>query len=88
MGALTILVSVLLSGVAGGNIAGLLFKKVSLGIMGNTLAGLVGGGLGAQVLQAYPLAALPGVIGYVLFGGIGGAALMIVLGQIRRSVNR
>ena len=88
MGALTILVSVLLSGVAGGNIAGLLFKKVSLGIMGNTLAGLVGGGLGAQVLQAYPLAALPGVIGYVLFGGIGGVALMIVLGQIRRSVNR
>ena len=88
MEALTILVSNLLSGAAGGNIAGFMFKKVSLGFMGNTLAGLVGGGLGALLLQAIPVAALSGVVGHALFGGIGGAALMIVLGLIRRSVNR
>ena len=88
MGALTLLVSVLLSGAVGGNIAALLYKKVSLGIMGNTLAGLVGGGLGAQVLHAFPVGALSGVIGHALSGGIGGAALMIILGLIRRSVNR
>ena len=40
----------LVSGAVGGNVAGGLLKKFSLGTMGNSIAGIVGGGLGGQLL--------------------------------------
>lgn len=40
----------LISGALGGNIAGALFKNISLGSLGNSIAGIVGGGLGGQIL--------------------------------------
>lgn len=88
MDAAILLATNLLSAVAGGNIAGLLFRKISLGVMGNTLAGIVGGSLGAQLLSAVPLGGLSGIWGQLLSGGIGGGAIMIVIGLIRKSVNR
>ena len=42
----------LILGAVGGNIGGVLFKNISLGTLGNSIAGIVGGGLGAQVLSA------------------------------------
>ena len=42
----------LISGAAGGNIAGSLFKNLNLGTLGNSLAGLVGGGLGSNLLNS------------------------------------
>jgi uncharacterized membrane protein YeaQ/YmgE (transglycosylase-associated protein family) len=42
----------LILGTVGGNIGGVLFKNISLGALGNSIAGIVGGGLGAQVLSA------------------------------------
>ena len=38
----------LILGAVGGNIGGVLFKNISLGTLGNSIAGIVGGGLGAQ----------------------------------------
>lgn len=46
------LVISLLSGVAGGNVAGAASKNNDLGTLGNSVAGLFGGGLGGYILQA------------------------------------
>ena len=40
----------LVSGAAGGNIAGALLKQFSLGPVGNSVVGVLGGGLGGQLL--------------------------------------
>ena len=40
----------LASGAIGGNAAGKLMPKQSLGTVGNSIAGIVGGGLGGQLL--------------------------------------
>ena len=40
----------LVSGAAGGNLAGSLMKNLSLGTLGNSIAGILGGGLGGQLL--------------------------------------
>ena len=50
----------LITGAVGGNIIGALAKKLSLGVLGNSIAGIVGGGLGGQFL------------GNMLGGGLGG----------------
>ena len=74
----------LLSGAAGGNIAGALLKNLSLGTLGNSLAGIVGGGLGSQLL---PMLAGPGVldsiVAQVAGGGVGGGILMAIIGLLR-----
>jgi uncharacterized membrane protein YeaQ/YmgE (transglycosylase-associated protein family) len=41
----------LISGGVGGNIAGAILKKYSLGPLGNTIVGLLGGGIGEQLFN-------------------------------------
>ena len=58
----------LISGAVGGNITGSLFKNLSLGSVGNSIAGILGGGLGGQLLSMAGLATgggmdLAGIIG-------------------------
>ena len=82
----------LLSGAAGGNIAGALLKNVSLGTLWNSIAGIVGGGLGGKLLAMLGILTAAGtggsldigsIIGSVLGGGAGGGVLMAVIGVIR-----
>ena len=40
----------LVSGAAGGNAAGAMMKKFSLGAVGNSILGILGGGIGGQIL--------------------------------------
>ncbi len=40
----------LIAGAIGGNAAGALLKRQSLGTLGNSVAGVLGGGLGGQIL--------------------------------------
>ena len=85
----------LVSGAAGGNLAGSLMKNMSLGTFGNSLAGLVGGGLGGAILNAM-LGAGPGVatvasgspdlgaiIAQIAGGGVGGGVLTMIVGMLR-----
>ena len=95
-GLINIIVS-LLSGAAGGNIAGAVLKNISLGTLWNSVAGIVGGGLGGKLLGilvpslgAVAAAKTGGsgidigaIIGQLAGGGIGGGALMAVIGVIR-----
>ena len=86
----------LISGAAGGNIAGALLKQFNLGPVGNSLVGILGGGLGGQILGmlgaggagvAAPAASgldISSIVSSVASGGVGGGALMIIVGLIRQ----
>jgi len=79
----------LLSGAAGGNVAGALLKNFSLGTLGNSIAGIIGGGLGGQLLGPLLGAAggggldLGAIIGQIASGGVGGGVLMIIVGILK-----
>ena len=85
----------LLSGAAGGNIAGSLMKNLSLGTLGNSIAGILGGGLGGQLLGMLGLATtgdagamdLGGIIGSIAGGGVGGGVLMAIVGLIKNAMS-
>lgn len=83
----------LLSGAAGGNIAGSLLKNISLGTLGNSLAGIVGGLLGGNILNSAlglgKVVATSGldigtIISQVAGGGVGGGLLMVIVGLLRQ----
>ncbi len=78
----------LLSGAAGGNLAGKLMPKFSMGTLGNSLVGILGGGIGGQLLGSLGMATsggmdLMGIIGSIAGGGVGGGVLMAIIGLIR-----
>ena len=94
---ITSLIIDLISGAAGGNIAGALLKKYNLGTVGNSIAGIVGGGLGGQLLGmltggggAAPAAGidLGSIVSNIAGGGIGGAILMIIIGLIKGAMSK
>ena len=87
----------LVSGAAGGNIAGAVLKNLSLGTLWNSVAGIVGGGLGGKILGMLipslgAVAAskaggagidIGAIIGLLAGGGVGGGALMAIIGVAR-----
>ncbi len=74
----------LITGAAGGNIGGALFKNLSLGTLGNSLAG-IGGGVGGNLLMSLlGSGASSGLIGQVAGGAVGGTVLMAIIGLIKR----
>jgi hypothetical protein len=92
---MTALIVQLISGAAGGNIAGALLKKLSLGPVGNSIAGIVGGGVGGQLLGMLmggggaPAAGgfdIGSLVAQIGGGGIGGAILMAIVGAIRNAM--
>ncbi len=86
----------LLSGAAGGNIAGALMKKNSLGTLWNSVAGIAGGGIGSSLLGMLGMAAgdptaggsldIGSMLGMAGSGVAGGGVLMAVIGMIRRAM--
>lgn len=82
----------LISGAAGGNVAGSLMKNLSLGTIGNSLAGILGGGLGGQLLGMLGMATgagemdIGGIIGSIASGGVGGGAVMAIIGLIKKAM--
>jgi len=96
---ITGLIIQLVSGAAGGNVAGAVLKKYSLGTAGNSIVGILGGGLGGQLLGmlgaggAGAAAAAGGldigsIVSSVAGGGIGGAVLMVIIGLIRQMMGK
>ncbi len=79
----------LVSGAAGGNIAGALMKKFSLGLAGNSLVGILGGGIGSQIIGMLGSGAdMGGILGTVAGGGVGGGVLMAIIGVIKSAMNK
>ncbi|MBT8271807.1 MAG: hypothetical protein KJO25_07170 [Bacteroidia bacterium] len=89
----------LFSGAIGGNLAGAILKKYSLGTMWNSIVGILGGGLGGTVLGLLGLEGteaaaassgldLGSIVGSIAGGGVGGGILMAIVGLIRKTMNR
>jgi uncharacterized membrane protein YeaQ/YmgE (transglycosylase-associated protein family) len=75
----------LISGLAGGNAAGALLKKLSLGPIGNSIVGLLGGGLGGQLLKliAGGNTDAGSIIGNIASSAAGGGILMAIVSFIK-----
>ena len=84
----------LVSGAVGGNAAGSILKKLSLGKLWNSILGIIGGGLGGQLLGMLGLGIggtatdLNGIIGNVIGGGVGGGGLMGIIGFVKKMVKK
>lgn len=74
-----------IAGALGAIVAGLVLKRISLGITGNILAGIVGGTLGGQILDRVGNL-IGGYPGAVITGLVGGTALMVAVGILRKLV--
>lgn len=92
---LTSLIVQLFSGAIGGNIAGSLLKKFTLGTLGNSIVGILGGGLGGQLLAmlgaggaATGALDIGSIISSIAGGGVGGAILMVIIGFIRQLMKK
>ena len=83
----------LISGAVGGNVAGSIFKNLSLGTLGNSLAGILGGVGGGQLLGALGLIAggggldLASIVSSVASGGIGGGVLLAIIGLVKKMMS-
>ena len=88
------LIIALISGALGGNLAGNLLKKYSLGTIGNSIVGILGGGIGSYLLNQLGIniggseTNLAGIIGSFFEGGIGGGVLMTIIGLIKGMLNK
>jgi uncharacterized membrane protein YeaQ/YmgE (transglycosylase-associated protein family) len=92
------LIIALLSGAAGGNIAGALLKNYNMGTLLNSIAGIVGGGLGGSILSMLGAGGvaeaagsgldLGSIIGSVASGGVGGGVLMVIAGLVKQALAR
>ncbi len=84
----------LVSGAIGGNAAGKLMKKFSLGTLLNCVAGIVGGGIGGQLLGLLGMHAATGgmdmqsVVGSLASGGVGGGALIAIIGLVKNALGK
>ncbi len=84
----------LISGALGGNAAGALMKKLSLGTVLNSILGIVGGGLGGQLLNLLGVGTagggldLGGIITSIAGGGVGGGLLLIIVGLIKKALSK
>ena len=95
MGNILPLIVQLVCGAVGGNVAGALMKKFSLGTLGNSIAGILGGGLGGQLLGMLGIATgsggnmdVGGIVGSILGGGVGGGGLMAIIGVIKGALSK
>jgi len=82
----------LISGIVGGNLAGMAMKQFSLGTLGNSIAGLIGGGVGGQLLtNVLGIGAGGGmdvgsIASQVAGGGIGGAIVLAIVGMVKKAM--
>jgi uncharacterized membrane protein YeaQ/YmgE (transglycosylase-associated protein family) len=78
----------LITGAIGGNVAGALFKNLSLGPLGNTIAGVLGGGAGAEILNLVLGSGVGSgsVVGNVASAGVGSVVVMLIVGLIKNAM--
>ena len=80
----------LISGAAGGNLAGALLKNLSLGTVLNSIVGILGGGIGGQILGMLGIGTgggemdISGIVGSIAGGGVGGGVLLAIIGMLKK----
>jgi uncharacterized membrane protein YeaQ/YmgE (transglycosylase-associated protein family) len=94
MGNIVAIIIQLVCGALGGNAAGALMKKLSLGTVINSIVGIVGGGLGGQLLGLLNIGTgtggldLASILGSIAGGGVGGGVLIAVIGLIKKALGK
>ena len=85
----------LLGGAVGGNLAGGLMKKLSLGTLWNSVVGIIGGGLGGQLLSTLGVLGGGGegldignILGNILSSGVGGGVLLAIVGYVKNMMKK
>ncbi|OGD21243.1 MAG: hypothetical protein A2Y69_14610 [Candidatus Aminicenantes bacterium RBG_13_59_9] len=84
----------LVSGALGGNGAGAILKKLSLGTIFNSIVGILGGGLGGWLMKLLNIsigsggADIGSILGNVAAGGVGGGVLMVIIGGIKKLISK
>jgi uncharacterized membrane protein YeaQ/YmgE (transglycosylase-associated protein family) len=85
----------LVSGALGGNAAGAVMKKFSLGTVGNSVVGILGGGLGGQIFAMLGAGGADdagmgagSIVSNFATGGVGGAALLAIIGAIKGAMGK
>lgn len=85
----------LISGAVGGNLAGGLFKNLSLGTLWNSVAGIAGGGIGGTLLGMLGIGAgamgggdIGAILSTVAGGGVGGGVVLAVVGVIKNMMSK
>ena len=83
----------LISGAAGGNLAGYLMKNISLGTLWNTVVGVIGGGAGGQLLAMLGLFAgadggMGELIGGIAGSAVGGGGLMAIVAAVKQMMSK
>jgi uncharacterized membrane protein YeaQ/YmgE (transglycosylase-associated protein family) len=79
----------LLSGIVGGNLAGVVSGKFDMRLLGNSLVGIVGGGIGGEFYEHLTFANGLGATDVSIFmasvaaGSIGGALAVVIVGWVR-----
>ena len=83
----------LLSGAAGGNLAGKLLKDFNLGTLWNSVVGILGGGIGGQILGVLGILGtgdggmdIGSILGNVVGSGVGGGVLLAIVGFIKKAI--
>lgn len=71
-------------GALGGNLAGMLLKSKSLGLLWNSVVGIVGGGLGFFLLGLLG-AGGSGLIMQIIAAFIGGGVLLLIVSLVRKA---
>jgi hypothetical protein len=87
----------LLSGAAGGNAAGSIFKNLGQGLLVNSISGILGGGILGKLagpVIASALGAKTGgldvmsILSSVLTGGVGGGGMLAIIGMIKSMMGK
>ena len=81
------LIASLISGGVGGNLAGMLMKKFSLGTLWNTVVGVLGGAGGMQLLELVGmLGGEGGLIANIAGSAVGGGVLMTIVSMVKSAM--
>lgn len=75
----------LLVGALAGWLAGFIVKGGGLGIIGNIVVGILGAYIGSWLLGALGVSFGKTMLGQILSAAVGGAALLFIIGLVRKS---
>jgi uncharacterized membrane protein YeaQ/YmgE (transglycosylase-associated protein family) len=70
-------------GALGGNLGGILFKKLSLGVVLNSIIGILGGAGGMTLMSKINATTGNEYVNQIGGGAVGGTVLMVVIGVLK-----
>jgi uncharacterized membrane protein YeaQ/YmgE (transglycosylase-associated protein family) len=73
----------LVCGALGGNLGGMLFRRLSLGVVLNSIVGILGGAGGMTLMAKMNATTGNEVVNQIAGGAVGGIVLMVIVGVFK-----